>query len=208
MVAAPLVNADILLEYVDNDIACSGPTACITDPSVSGSNITSTYGNGAIASGYNNTDPWAAQFMSSNSTIVGDFTMTAVSSGLLTSFDAQLFNNDCEVGGNASPCTPMTWTLKESVNGGAFNIIDSFSSGQAYQTVDVNVALNQSFSAGNTFQFEVANTSGPVVNGGQAEFFDITLSSPNTAPEPSTWLLLASAFVGLFAFRARKRHTA
>lgn len=203
---AHLAHAAVILSYEDYSASCAQATPCVQAAGVSGSNITSTWTGGAISSGYAPGQPWAAQF-TPYGTLTGDFTMTASSSGTLVAFQANLFNNDCESGGNpVGNCTPMSWALSESVDGGAYSVIDSFTAGGPYSNIAIDVALNQSYNSGDTFAFHIVNTSGLGYTSqpGQYEFSDISLTGPDT-PEPSNWLSLCGGLIAVAGLTIRRR---
>jgi hypothetical protein len=123
------------------------------------------------------------------------------STGTISSFTFNEYNNDCENGGNVYCHTGANFELLGQLNGGTASVLGTFDGGSPYTTIPYDFLLNINLAAGDTYSFTIENTSGAVVGTAQYGFGDIQVGGVAAAPEPSSAALLLVGFAGLGAAR-------
>jgi hypothetical protein len=129
------------------------------------------------------------------------------STGTISSFSFNEYNNDCENGGYVYCNTGANFELLGQLNGGATSVLATFDGGAPYTNVLYNFSLNLSLGAGDTYTFTIENTGPAVVGTAQYGFGNIQVAGTAAAPEPSSAALLFMGFAGLGAARKWLSHS-
>lgn len=191
-----------ILEPGSPNITCSQLGPCYSASGVLvGSTLSATYPANSHVSGYNTSDVWSAwlgahYWIPSESYAINglhfDVSMTGLTSGTISAFGFDLFNNDCYDNQQNTSCT-KTWNVWKSFNGGAYSLLGTTEPGQAYQYQNFSFPVNLDYTNGDTIAFRVSNNFHYAeYPGGQYVLLNINVSAPDAIPEPATWLMLGA----------------